>query len=66
VSAFYNKLNFKLLAAIIKGYDEQRRLTAWEKAHIFEAVKGLNRYRGIMTGKGKYCECFQVLKINKI
>lgn len=31
-----------------------------------EAVKGLNRYRGIMTGKGKYCECFQVLKINKI
>lgn len=31
-----------------------------------EAVKGLNRYRGIMTGKGKYCECFQVIKINKI
>lgn len=31
-----------------------------------DAVKGLNRYRGIMTGKGKYCECFQVLKINKI
>lgn len=31
-----------------------------------EAVKGLNRYRGIMTGKGKYCECFQVLKINKL
>ena len=39
VSAFYNKLNFKLLAAIIKGYDAQRRLTAWEKAHIFEAVQ---------------------------
>ena len=31
-----------------------------------DAVKGLNRYRGTMTGKGKYCECFQVLKINKI
>ena len=31
-----------------------------------EAVRGLNRYRGIMTGKGKYCECFRVLKINKI
>jgi N-acetylglucosamine malate deacetylase 1 len=31
-----------------------------------EAVKSLDRYRGIMTGKGTYCECFQVLKINKI
>ena len=31
-----------------------------------EAVKGLNRYRGIMTGCGNYCECFQVLKINKL
>ncbi|MFH1308752.1 MAG: PIG-L family deacetylase [Patescibacteria group bacterium] len=31
-----------------------------------EAVKGLNRYRGVMTGCGKYCECFQVLKITRI
>jgi len=31
-----------------------------------EAARGLNRYRGIMTGKGKYCECFQVLRINKL
>lgn len=31
-----------------------------------EAVRCLNRYRGIMMGKGEYCECFQVLKINKI
>ena len=31
-----------------------------------EGVEGLNRYRGVMTGKGKYVECFQVLKINKI
>lgn len=31
-----------------------------------EAVKGLNKYRGVMTGKGKYCECFQVIKTNKI
>lgn len=30
-----------------------------------EAVKGLNRYRGVMTGKGEYCECFQVLKVEK-
>lgn len=27
-----------------------------------EAIDGLNRYRGIMSGKGQYCECFQVLK----
>lgn len=27
-----------------------------------EAIQGLNRYRGIMSGQGQYCECFQVLK----
>lgn len=27
-----------------------------------DAVKGLNRYRGAMTGKGRYCECFQVMR----
>jgi len=27
-----------------------------------EAICGLNRYRGIMTGQGEYCECFQVIK----
>ncbi|NLW43945.1 MAG: PIG-L family deacetylase [Syntrophomonadaceae bacterium] len=26
-----------------------------------EAVRSLNRYRGIMTGEGDYCECFQIL-----
>ncbi len=26
-----------------------------------EAVQGLNRYRGVMTGKGNYCECFQLI-----
>lgn len=31
-----------------------------------EAVKNLNGYRGIMTGHGKYCECFHVLKISKL
>lgn len=31
-----------------------------------EAVRGLNRYRGAMTGKGVYCECFQVLAIGRI
>jgi len=27
-----------------------------------EAIRALNHYRGIMSGKGQYCECFQVLK----
>jgi N-acetylglucosamine malate deacetylase 1 len=27
-----------------------------------EAVTGLNRYRGVMGGNCKYCECFQVIK----
>jgi N-acetylglucosamine malate deacetylase 1 len=31
-----------------------------------EAVKSLNRYRGVMSGKGKYCEVFQVLKVDKL
>ncbi len=25
-----------------------------------EAIKGLNRYRGVMSGLGEYCECFEV------
>ncbi|NLC06620.1 MAG: PIG-L family deacetylase [Syntrophomonadaceae bacterium] len=31
-----------------------------------EAVRSLNRYRGIMTGKGQYCECFQILKVSEL
>ncbi len=27
-----------------------------------EAIQSLNRYRGILTGKGDYCECFQLIK----
>lgn len=27
-----------------------------------EAIQGLNRYRAITSGIGKYCECFQVIK----
>ncbi|MCU0582152.1 MAG: hypothetical protein MUF26_06840, partial [Syntrophales bacterium] len=26
-----------------------------------EAVKGLNRYRGVLSGMGDYCEAFQVI-----
>jgi N-acetylglucosamine malate deacetylase 1 len=31
-----------------------------------EAVRGLNRYRGIMTNRGNHCECFQILNIGRI
>lgn len=31
-----------------------------------EATIGLNRYRGAMTGKGRHCECFEVLKISNV
>lgn len=31
-----------------------------------EATEALNRYRGATTGKGKHCECFQVIKTNLI
>jgi LmbE family N-acetylglucosaminyl deacetylase len=31
-----------------------------------EAAMSLNRFRGITTRKGKYCECFQVLFINRV
>jgi len=33
------KLNFNLLARIIEGYDEERKLTAWERNHLFEAIQ---------------------------
>lgn len=27
-----------------------------------EGIRGLNRFRGISSGRGEYCECFQILK----
>ena len=27
-----------------------------------DAIEGLNRYRGITSGTGQYCECFQLIK----
>jgi len=36
--------------------------TQIESIRYDEAVEGLNRYRGVMTGWGKYCECFQLIK----
>jgi LmbE family N-acetylglucosaminyl deacetylase len=31
-----------------------------------EAAEGLARYRGAMTGKGKYCEVFQIVKASHL
>ena len=31
-----------------------------------EAVEGLNRFRGVTTGRGKYCECFEVMRTGRI
>jgi N-acetylglucosamine malate deacetylase 1 len=31
-----------------------------------EAIEHLNRLRGITTGQGIYCECFQVVKVSEI
>jgi LmbE family N-acetylglucosaminyl deacetylase len=33
-----------------------------ENRDYHEAIAGLNRYRGVMTRKGKYCECFKIIK----
>lgn len=48
------------------------KITALEK-HVSQvkhldfsdAVKGLNRYRGFTSGKGTYCECFFIEKIDR-
>jgi len=31
-----------------------------------DAVRGLNRFRGVTTGKGYYCECFKLIKSSTI
>jgi LmbE family N-acetylglucosaminyl deacetylase len=36
--------------------------TQIESIRYDEAVEGLNRYRGVMTGLGTYCECFQLIR----
>lgn len=28
-----------------------------------EGIEGLNRYRGAMSGRGRYCECFEIVRI---
>lgn len=31
-----------------------------------EAVRSLNRFRGVMTERAPYCECFEVLKVTRL
>jgi hypothetical protein len=31
-----------------------------------DAVRSLNRFRGAMTERGVYCECFEVLKASRL
>ncbi|OGY22990.1 MAG: hypothetical protein A2172_03595 [Candidatus Woykebacteria bacterium RBG_13_40_15] len=54
----------KFLDLKIKALEQHK--SQLQDINYDEAIKGLNRYRGIMTGKGRFCECFQVLKTNKI
>ncbi len=31
-----------------------------------EAIRSLNRFRGVMTERAAYCECFEVLKVTRL
>ncbi|MDZ4163616.1 MAG: PIG-L deacetylase family protein, partial [Smithellaceae bacterium] len=31
-----------------------------------EAIAGLNRFRGVTTGRGRFCECFQVMVTTQV
>lgn len=44
------------------------RFHASQLANIdyLEAVRSLNRFRGVITGKGAYCECFQIARVSAI
>jgi len=48
-------------AAALRKHESQMRNVRYD-----EAFKGLARYRGAMTGKGKYCEVFKVTKISSL
>ncbi|MCR6546276.1 PIG-L deacetylase family protein [Dehalobacterium formicoaceticum] len=52
------------ISEFITAKIEALQLHKSQTRHInyHEAIQGLNRYRGVMTGKGKYCECFQLIR----
>jgi LmbE family N-acetylglucosaminyl deacetylase len=45
----------------IRKHASQLETTAYD-----EAARALSRYRGIMTGRGLYCECFEVYSTSNI
>jgi LmbE family N-acetylglucosaminyl deacetylase len=44
----------------------QEHKTQIDNTRFDEAIKGLNRYRGIMKGSGGYSECFEVIKLSEL
>ncbi len=48
-------INLKLEA--LRMHRTQIEFIAYDRA-----VEGLNRYRGVMTGHGQHCECFQLIR----
>ncbi len=53
------EINIKLEA--LKKHSSQLDNVAYD-----QAIRGLNRYRGAMTGMGEFAECFKMLRTNKI
>lgn len=43
----------------------RRHSSQTEEIPYDEAAMALNRFRGITTGSGRYCECFEVLSISR-
>ena len=54
ISKFINK---KIVA--LRKHESQIRGVRYD-----EAAKALARYRGAMTGKGRYCEVFEIMKVS--
>jgi LmbE family N-acetylglucosaminyl deacetylase len=47
--------------AALKKHESQVKTVRYD-----EAVEGLARYRGAMTGKGQYCEVFKIVKASNL
>lgn len=61
--AYYKDITpwIDLKAAALCCHASQVTIVAYD-----EAAKGLNRYRGILSGVGEYCEAFQVITGNPL
>jgi len=56
ISEFINKK-----VAALKKHESQIKNIRYD-----EAAEGLARYRGVMTGKGKYCEAFRIINASDV